>query len=136
MNAQNKKIQQADIEFAGQGYNQAATLYIGEVTKIKNIDEKARVLYNIAECYRNTKRYGMSLDYYDKAINAKYDKKTADVYLNYGIALQEMDRIEDAIVQYNKYKERGGNAALADMRIQTCTNAAAPDINSPLGLIT
>jgi peptidoglycan-associated lipoprotein len=124
-NAQNKKIQQADIEFAGQGYNQAATMYIGEVTKIKNIDEKARVLYNIAECYRNTKRYGMSLDYYDKAINAKYDKKTADVYLNYGIALQEMDRLEDAIVQYNKYKERGGNAALADMRVQTCTNAAA-----------
>ena len=124
MNAQNKKIQQADIEFAGQGYNQAAKIYIGEVTKIKNIDEKARVLYNIAECYRNTKRYGMSLDYYDKAINAKYDKKTADVYLNYGVALQEMDRIEDAIVQYNKYKERGGNAALADMRIQTCTNAA------------
>jgi tetratricopeptide (TPR) repeat protein len=101
VNAQNKKIQQADIEFAGQGYNQAATLYIGEVTKIKNIDEKARVLYNIAECYRNTKRYGMSLDYYDKAINAKYDKKTADVYLNYGIALQEMDRLEDAIVQFN-----------------------------------
>ena len=123
-NAQNKKIQQADIEFAGQGYNNAAKLYIGEVTKIKNIDEKARVLYNIAECYRNTKRYGMSLDYYDKAINAKYDKKTADVYLNYGIALQEMERIEDAIVQYNKYKERGGNAAIADMRIQTCTNAA------------
>jgi peptidoglycan-associated lipoprotein len=124
-NAQNKKIKQADIEFAGQGYNNAAKLYIGEVTKIKNIDEKARVLYNIAECYRNTKRYGMSLDYYDKAINAKYDKKTADVYLNYGIALQEMERLEDAIVQYNKYKERGGNAAMADMRIQTCTNAAA-----------
>lgn len=123
-NAQNKKIQRADIEFAGQGYNQAANLYIAEVTKIKNIDEKARVLYNIAECYRNTKRYGMSLDYYDKAINAKYDKKTADVYLNYGIALQEMDRLEDAIVQYNKYKERGGNAALADMRVQTCMNAA------------
>ena len=120
VNAQNKKIQQADYEFAGQGYNKAATLYIAEVTKIKNIDEKARVLYNIAECYRNTKRYGMSLDYYDKAINAKYDKKTADVYLNYGIALQEMDRLEDAIVQFNKYKERGGNAALADMRIQTC----------------
>jgi len=124
-NAQNKKIQQADIEFAGQGYNNAAKLYIGEVTKIKNIDEKARVLYNIAECYRNTKRYGMSLDYYDKAINAKYDKKTADVYLNYGIALQEMGRLEDAVVQYNKYKERKGNAAMADMRIQTCTNAAA-----------
>ena len=123
-NAQNKKIKQADIEFAGQGYNSAAKLYIGEVTKIKNIDEKARVLYNIAECYRNTKRYGMSLDYYDKAINAKYDKKTADVYLNFGIALQEMDRLEDAVVQYNKYKERGGNGALADMRIQTCTNAA------------
>jgi len=123
-NAQNKKIKQADIEFAGQGYNSAAKLYIGEVTKIKNIDEKARVLYNIAECYRNTKRYGMSLDYYDKAINAKYDKKTADVYLNYGIALQEMDRLEDAVVQYNKYKERGGNGAMADMRIQTCTNAA------------
>jgi peptidoglycan-associated lipoprotein len=125
VNAQNKKIQQADIEFAGQGYNQAANLYIAEVTQIKNIDEKARVLYNIAECYRNTKRYGMSLDYYDKAINAKYDKKTPDVYLNYGSALQEMDRIEDAIVQYNKYKERGGNAAMAEMRIQTCTNAAS-----------
>ena len=123
-NAQNKKIKQADIEFAVQGYNSAAKLYISEVTKIKNIDEKARVLYNIAECYRNTKRYGMSLDYYDKAINAKYDKKTADVYLNYGIALQEMDRLEDAVVQYNKYKERGGNGAMADMRIQTCTNAA------------
>ncbi len=124
-NAQNKKIQQADIEFAGQGYNSAAKLYIGEVTKIKNIEEKARVLYNIAECYRNTKRYAMSLDYYDKAINANYDEKSADVYLNYGIALQEMDRLEDAIVQYTKYKERHGNGAIADMRIQTCTNAAA-----------
>ena len=125
MNAQNKKIQQADRDFAGQVYNQAASLYIAEVTKIKNIDEKARILYNIAECYRNTKRYGMSLDYYEKAINAKYDKKTPDVYLNYGIALQEMERIEEAIVQYNKYKARGGNAALADAFVQTCNNAAA-----------
>ncbi len=123
-NAQNKKIQQADIEFAGQGYNNAAKLYIGEVTKIKDIEEKARVLYNIAECYRSTKRYGMSMEYYDKAINAQYEKKNPDVFLNYGIALQEMGSLEDAVVQYTKYKERGGNGAVADMRIQTCTNAA------------
>jgi peptidoglycan-associated lipoprotein len=122
-NAQNKKIKQADNEFAGQGYEAAAKLYRAEVAKIKNPDEKGRVYYNMAECYRNTKRYNASLEFYDKAITAKYDKKTADVYLNYGLALQEMGRLEDAIVQYNKYKERGGNAAVADMRIQTCINA-------------
>jgi len=122
-NAQNKKIQEADSEFAGQGYEAAAKLYRAEVAKIKNPDEKGRVFYNMAECYRHTKRYNASLEFYDKAIIAKYDKKTADVYLNYGLALQELGRLEDAIVQYNKYKERGGNAALADMRIQTCINA-------------
>lgn len=121
---QNKNIQKADLEFSAQGYSQAATLYISEVTKLKNMDEKGRVLNNIAECYRLTRNYAASLEYYEKAINAKYDKKSADVYLHYGMALQEMERLEDATAQFTKYKERGGDAGIADSRIAACNNAA------------
>lgn len=117
---QNKKIEKADLEFAAGGYYQAAELYKGELPKIKNIEEKGRVLFQIAECYRISTNYGMALDFYDKAIQSQYDKKNAEVYFNFGKCLQEMDRLEDAIVQYKKYKERGGNGSKAEAQIKIC----------------
>ncbi len=118
--AQNKKIEKADLEFAAGGYYQAAELYKGELPKIKNIEEKGRVLFQIAECYRISTNYGMALDFYDKAIQSQYDKKNAEVYFNFGKCLQEMERLEDAIVQFKKYKERGGNGSKAEAQIKIC----------------
>jgi len=117
----NKKIEKADFEFAAGGYSQAAELYKSELPKItKDIKEKGRVLFQIAESYRLCKNYNASLEFYDKCIQSQYDKENAEVYFNYGTSLQEMGKIEDAVVQFKKYKERGGNSSKAEDQIRIC----------------
>jgi peptidoglycan-associated lipoprotein len=122
--AQSKYTKKADEEFANGGYTDAAQLYQSAEVNVKGIEEKGRVLYQIGECFRLTTEYGKSLEWYNKAITAQYHKTNPDVFLNYGKAFQEMGKWDDAIVQFKKYKDNGGNKTTADNLIAACGKAA------------
>lgn len=122
--AQSKQVAKADEEFRNEGYNQAAKEYQQALPNIKELDEKGRILFNIAECNRLTTNYAAAFEWYDKAITAQYYKTNPDVYYNYGLALQESDKWEEAQVQYNKYIEKGGDKTKANGRITACKEMA------------
>jgi len=122
--AQSKYTKKADEEFASGGYIDAAQLYQTAEVNVKGIEEKGRVLYQIGECFRLSKEYSKSLEWYTKSITAQYHKTDPEVYLNYGKALQELEKWDDAIVQFKKYKDNGGNKTTADNYISACEKAA------------
>jgi peptidoglycan-associated lipoprotein len=120
-----RPITKADQAFENQAYFEAAKLYKSVEPNVKDIKEKGRILYNIAECYRLATDYTQSLEWYNKALTAQYYNTNADVYLNHGIALQNLGKWEDATTQFNKYVEKGGTFATeAKERIKNCKLAA------------
>lgn len=124
VSAQNVNTQKADEEFDNGGYTEAAKLYKSAASNERDLDQKARIFFNIAECYRRTTDYASSFQWYDKAITAQYGNDDPEVFFNYGRALQEIEKWDDAATQYNKYISKGGDKAKADARIKACKTAA------------
>lgn len=122
--AQSKYTKEADDAFDAGGYHAAAIEYKRAYPKVKSIDEKGRVLFRIGECHRLMLDCESASEWYDKAITAKYYKTDDNVYFNYGECLVEQGKFDEAIVQYSKYKEKGGDKAMADGRIEDCEMAA------------
>jgi peptidoglycan-associated lipoprotein len=124
LSAQNVNTQKADEEFDNGGYTEAAKLYKTAASNERDLEQKARIFFNIAECYRRTTDYAASFEWYDKAITAQYGNTDPEVFFNYGRALQEIEKWDDAATQYNKYIAKGGEKAKAEARIKACKTAA------------
>ena len=120
----NKDTAEADQAFEREGYHEAAQAYKKAYEKVDNINEKGRVLFQIGECYRLMANCGESTEWYEKAITAKYYKQDVDVHYVLAECLREQGKFDDAIVQYQKFKERGGDKSLANGRIEDCERAA------------
>ncbi len=120
-----KAMKKADLAFENQAYFEAAKMYKSVEPNVKDIKLKGEILYKIAESYRLSTDYTQSLEWYTKALTAQYYNTNPDVYLNYGIALQNLGKWEDATTQFNKYVEKGGSLATeAKERIKNCKLAA------------
>ena len=122
--AQSKATKKADDEFATGGYTEAARLYKTAEVAVKDLTEKGRIFYQIAECYRLSTLFNQSEEWYNKAITAQYYNTDPEVYFNFGIALQEQGKFEEAITQYNKYTSKGGEKQKPNTRIKACETAA------------
>ena len=92
----------ADIEFDNHGYYEAAKLYKLAEPATKALEGKARIFFQLGECYRLVADYQQSLEWYEKAITAQYYSTNPEVYYNYGLALLELERWDDAVAQFNK----------------------------------
>jgi peptidoglycan-associated lipoprotein len=120
-----KAMRKADLAFDNQAYFEAAKMYKSVEPNVKDIKLKGEILYKIAESYRLSTDYTQSLEWYQKATTAQYYNTNADLYLNYGIALQNLGKWEDATIQFNKYVEKGGTLSTeAKERIKNCKLAA------------
>ena len=116
---------EADNLFDREGYAEAFEAYQKSRSKIKNdIEETARVIYQMGECQRHLTNYEVAEEYYNKAITARYQKQNVDVYYNLAEVLRRQGKFDEAVVQYTKYKDNGGDAGLASGRIEDCENAA------------
>ena len=118
--AQSKYTKDADAAFNNKEYFNASKSYKSVYSKIKDLEEKGRVCYRIAECYRYMTRYEDSEEWYEKAITAQYYKHDMELYYNYGEALRHSHKFEDAVVQYNKFIDKGGDKDRAQARIDDC----------------
>lgn len=119
-----KGVQKADAEFANLAYVEAAKLYKVAEPTVKNLDDKARIFFQIGECYRLIANNAGSLEWYEKAITAQYYNINPEVYYNYGLSLQKLERFDDASAAYNKYIAKGGEKSKANAMIATCKTAA------------
>ncbi len=124
LSAQNKHTKAADNAYAFQQYSLALEKYKKGYSKVKsNREERDRISFQMAECYRlmnNTKRAEV---YYKRMTNKRYKNKNPKILLYYADALRRNGKYENAIEQYNAYKELAPTDTIPDIRIEQCTMA-------------
>jgi peptidoglycan-associated lipoprotein len=102
--AQKNYIRDADKAFESQQYYNAAELYKKGMAKIKNKQEKGRITFRIAECYRKMNDWKQAESWYGKAIKAKHTDDT--MYLWYAEAKKINMKYDEAITAFADYKSR------------------------------
>lgn len=101
--AQKNFIKDADRAYEGEQYFNAVELYKKGMSKIKNKQEKARITFQIAECYRKMNDWKQAETWYGKAIKAKH---TNDVmYLYYAEAKKINEKYAEAVVAFQDYQK-------------------------------
>ncbi len=119
--SQNKHSKAADDAFTDQMYLQALQRYQKAYSKVKNNKaERERISFRMAECYRmmnNTKKSEVA---YKRCIGSKYYTKEPRVYLYYADALKANGNYDEAIKQYEAYKEKVPGDPKGDIGIETC----------------
>ena len=124
LSAQNRYSRNADESFNDQQYFLALKKYQKAYSKVKkNKDERERISFQMAECYRlmnNTKRAETA---YKRLLTSKLIGKQPKIYLYYGDMLKANGNYEEAIKQYNLYKEKVPGDAKVNESIQAAQDA-------------
>lgn len=102
--AQKNFAKDADAAFRNEAYYTATDLYKKAYPKVPKAEEKARIIFQIAECYRLMTDAGQAEVWYNKAIKSKY--KGPEAHLRLAEVLKEQGKYADALVSYNKYKSK------------------------------
>ncbi len=123
--AQKNSLASADQAFSNMAYADALDMYKKAYTDLhSNRDKakKARVLFQIAECYRMMNEPKEEIQAYAKAIKAKYDDPVCLLYL--ANADKMMGQYDSAMVYYNKYKDAVPSDPQGTLGVKSCEVAA------------
>lgn len=119
VNGQSTKLQKADALFQAGGYFEAIDIYKNELEKIQsNKPELAKYLNKIATCYRLIGNARQAELWYQKAIAR--DCADPKVYYYYAEMLKMGEKYDEALENYQKYKQLVPNDKLADIGINSC----------------
>ncbi|MHC1707034.1 MAG: OmpA family protein [Bacteroidales bacterium] len=124
--AQQKRnyTQEADQAFEDKMFNLAIEKYQKAYSKVKrNKVEKNRILFQIAECYRITNNWKKAESQYKRLDKIQYWKVNPLSTLYYADALKINENYEEAIIQYNKYKDIAPNDPRGEIGVESCTIA-------------
>ncbi len=110
MVAQSKATQQADEEFEQEAYLEALKSYKEAFLKESAPVQKARIVYQIAECYRLTDDTKNAKEWYEKSIRAKHNNPKHYYYL--GKMLLEEGKYKEAIERFEDYSSAAPNSVL------------------------
>jgi peptidoglycan-associated lipoprotein len=125
LNSSAQVSKKADQQFENRGYFDAARLYKVAEPNAKSLEDKARIFFQLGECYRLVSDYQQSLEWYEKAITAQYYKSNPEVYYNYGLSLQELEKWDESVAQFNKYISAGGEKSKANAKVKSSQDAAS-----------
>jgi peptidoglycan-associated lipoprotein len=121
--AQSKQAEEADDAFKKGFFYNSIELYKKAYTTEKQASEKAVLIYKVAEAYRALGDAENAEVWYEKANKAQYPDPIT--YYRIGEALKEQGKYADAIVAYNKYKEKNPGDMRADASLASCKQAQA-----------
>lgn len=116
-----KTTKRADEYFEAKEYTVALEAYSKAYSKEKSRDQKQRISYNMAECYRFTGQCKRAGSYYLRAQKLGYGALAS---LGYAEMLQCQGEYEDAIVAFTDYKKLVPEDPRADVGINSCKQAA------------
>ena len=108
----------AEHFFAKQGYSEAAETYKKAYGLAKTPEDKVSMIYMVAESYRLMEEVEQAETWYRRAIKSRTTENMAYYYL--GKSLQSQNRCDEAIEEFNKYRDKGGDNGKADMAIASC----------------
>lgn len=101
--AQKNYIRDADKAFESQQYYNARDLYKKGMAKIKNKQEKARIMFQIGESYRMMMDWKLAESWYSKAIKAKHNNDK--MYLYFAEAQKINMKYDKAITAFQEYQK-------------------------------
>ena len=116
--AQKKKLERADEAFAAGEYYEAIDLYKDAYAAIKNRELKTEVVFKVAECYRIINEPLKAEMWYKKAIQRKYPDPVVILY--YAQQMMKNGKYEEAIEQFNKYRQLVPNDPRSSEGIRAC----------------
>ena len=99
----NPHIIQADLNFKNEAYFDAIDLYKKGEVKEKDILEKGRINFQIAECYRLDVEPAQAETYYKRAMKLKYQKDHPKLYILLAEVLVEEGEYESAAENIREY---------------------------------
>ncbi len=121
VNAQNKAYIKAYEAYNAGEYNKAIDLFKEAYERITDKEEKAKIVFHIAECYRRTNSPKQAALWYSKAISK--DNSNPIAYLYFADMLKMNGEYEEAKVQYNAYKELVPSDIRGTEGIKSCNMA-------------
>jgi peptidoglycan-associated lipoprotein len=111
-----KLLRKADAAFEARQYYSALNMYkqvYGQATK----DKKPVILFRSGVASAEINDYKAAETYYQKAIASNYDDPI--VYFRLAEVLKSQQKYPEAIVEYNNYKAKGGDAKKADIGVKS-----------------
>jgi len=94
-------IDKAYQAFDAKKYNTSAGLFKKVYPKVKDADQKQKMLFMIAESYRRSNNFNQAIKWYEDLINAKYPD--INILFSYGQLLKNFERYEEAERQFYDY---------------------------------
>lgn len=123
VSAQKNFVLDADVNFDNEKYFTAIDLYKKGEVKVKDIQEKGRINFQIAECYRVSVEPEQAQTYYERAIKLKYQKDHPEVFLLLSDVFKEQGEYDLAVENINKYLEIKPDDNSAKESLASCEKA-------------
>ncbi len=118
---QKKKMAKAEEALKAGEYYDAIDLFKDAYSSIKNKEAKTEVVFKIAECYKLIDEPDKAELWYKKAITKGYPDPTAILY--YAQQMMKNGEYQQAIEEFNKYKQLVPNDPRSNEGIQSCDQA-------------
>lgn len=112
-----KLLKKADAAFEARQYYSAINMYKQAYAGASK-DKKPAIMFKSGYASQEINDYKGAETFYQKAIAANYDDPT--VYLLLAEVLKSQMKYPEAIIEYNNYKAKGGNAKKADLGVKSC----------------
>ena len=112
-----KLLKKADAAFEARQYFNAINMYKQAYAGAAK-DKKPMIMFRSGYASQEINDYKAAETFYQKAIAANYDDPT--VYFNLAEVLKSQMKYPEAIVEFNNYKAKGGNAKKADLGVKSC----------------
>ncbi len=112
-----KLLKKADLSYTNHQYFKAVEYYKQAYAGAK-ADKKPEILYKTGVSYQEINDYKAAETYYQKAIAANYSDPI--VYLKLAEDLKTQMKYPEAIVEFNNYKAKGGDAKRAEVGVKSC----------------
>ena len=116
--AQKNFALEADNAFKSKQYFNAIELYKKAYTKAKKKEDKAYIIFQIAECYRLTGDSKQAEAWYVKAIKANYTDPKAKLYL--ADAKKAQEKYNEALVEYQNYQTDAPDDQRGENGVKSC----------------
>ena len=97
----------ADLAFGRKQYTEAADRYKKAYRKVRrNKDERNRISFQMAECYRLIGLTKRAEPYYKRLLKTEYPNTHPEVYLYLGETYKMNEKYKDAIEMYETYAQQ------------------------------
>jgi peptidoglycan-associated lipoprotein len=119
--APKSKTPKADAAYNLANYSKAIEYYKKSYSKQKSAPVKAEIAYKTGESYRQMGNWKEASGWYEKSV--KDNDKNPDAVWRYAESLQATGRYDEAIAQFNSYKQLNPEDARISGSIEACTTA-------------